>query len=54
LAFHSGREADYLPPSSAEVKEWMELYFHFPNTTSWHAHLKHRDFTFTYPSGTQK
>jgi hypothetical protein len=22
LAFHSGREVDYSPPSSAEVKEW--------------------------------
>jgi hypothetical protein len=26
-----GREADYSPPSSAEV----ELYLHSPNTTSW-------------------
>jgi hypothetical protein len=25
LAFHSGREADHSPPSSAEVKEWVEL-----------------------------
>jgi hypothetical protein len=23
LAFHSGREADHSPPSSAEVKEWV-------------------------------
>jgi hypothetical protein len=23
------------PPSSAEVKEWMELYLHSPNTPSW-------------------
>jgi hypothetical protein len=23
-----GREADYSPPSSAEVKEWVELYLH--------------------------
>jgi hypothetical protein len=23
LAFHSGREADRSPPSSAEVKEWV-------------------------------
>jgi hypothetical protein len=30
LAFHSGREADHSPPSSAEVKEWVELYFHSP------------------------
>jgi hypothetical protein len=25
LAFHSGREADHSPPSSAEVKEWVEF-----------------------------
>jgi hypothetical protein len=25
-----GREADHSPPSSAEVKECMELYLHFP------------------------
>jgi hypothetical protein len=25
LAFHSGREADHSPPSSAEIKEWVEL-----------------------------
>jgi hypothetical protein len=30
LAFHSGREADNSPPSSAEVKEWVELYLHSP------------------------
>jgi hypothetical protein len=30
-----GREADHLPPSSAEVNEWVELYFHSPNTPSW-------------------
>jgi hypothetical protein len=34
LAFHSGREADHSPPSSAEVKEWMEPYLHSPNTPS--------------------
>jgi hypothetical protein len=28
LAFHSGR--DHSPPSSAEVKEWVELYLHSP------------------------
>jgi len=26
LAFHSGRVADHSPPSSAEVKEWVELF----------------------------
>jgi hypothetical protein len=35
LEFHSGREADHSPPSSAEVKEWVELYLHSPNTPSW-------------------
>jgi hypothetical protein len=29
-----GREADYSPPSSSEVKEWVELYFYSPNTPS--------------------
>jgi hypothetical protein len=50
LAFHSGREADHSPPSSAEVKEWVELYIHSPNASSWRgAQLGgHRDnFTFT-------
>jgi hypothetical protein len=35
LAFHSGREVDHSLPSSAEVKEWVELYLHSPNTPSW-------------------
>jgi hypothetical protein len=30
-----GRKADYSPTSSAEAKEWVELYFHYPNTPSW-------------------
>jgi hypothetical protein len=30
-----GREADHSPPSSAEVKEWVELYIYSPNTPSW-------------------
>jgi hypothetical protein len=30
-----GREADHSPPSSAEVKECVELYLHFTNTPSW-------------------
>jgi hypothetical protein len=30
-----GREADHSPPSSAEVKECVDLYFHSPNTPSW-------------------
>jgi hypothetical protein len=36
LAFHSGSEADHSPPSSAEVKEWVELCLHSHNTPSWH------------------
>jgi hypothetical protein len=45
-----GREADHSLPSSAEVKEWLELYRHSPNTLLWRgAQLKHRDnFTFTF------
>jgi hypothetical protein len=27
-----GREADHSPPSSAKVKEWVELYLHSLNT----------------------
>jgi hypothetical protein len=44
-----GREADHSPPSSAEVKECVELYLHSPNKPSWRgAQLKHWDkFTFT-------
>jgi hypothetical protein len=36
LAFYLGREADHSPPSSAKVKEWVELYLHSPSTPSWH------------------
>jgi hypothetical protein len=45
-----GREADHSPPSSAEVKECVELHLHSPNTRSWRgAPLKHRDnFIFTF------
>jgi hypothetical protein len=41
-------EADRSPPSSAEVKEEVEIYLHSPNTPSRRgAQLKHRDnFTF--------
>jgi hypothetical protein len=35
LAFHSGREADHSPLTSAEVKERVELYFHSPNMPPW-------------------
>jgi hypothetical protein len=30
-----GHEADHSPPSSFEINECVELYFHFPHTTSW-------------------
>jgi hypothetical protein len=44
-----GREAEHSPPSTAEVKTCVELYFHSPNTPSWRgAQLKHRD-NFTLP-----
>jgi len=37
------READHSPPSSAEVKECVELYIHSPSTSSWRgAQLKQR------------
>jgi hypothetical protein len=40
------REANLSPPSSAEVKECVELYLHFTNTLSWRgAQLKHWNFT---------
>jgi len=29
-------EADHSPPSSAEVKEWVDLYLQSPNKPSWH------------------
>jgi len=31
----SGRGVDHLPPSSAEVKESVELYLYFPSGPSW-------------------
>jgi hypothetical protein len=47
-----GREAVHSPPSSVEVKEWVELYLYSSNTPSWRvAQLKYRDnFTFTFIS----
>jgi hypothetical protein len=30
-----GREADHSPPSSAEVKECVELYLHYYNMPPW-------------------
>jgi hypothetical protein len=45
----AGRKANHSPPSSAEVKECVELYLHSPSTPSWRgAKLKHgNNFTFT-------
>jgi hypothetical protein len=45
-----GHEADHSPPSSAEVKECVQLYIHSPNTPSYlGAQLKQRDnFTFAF------
>jgi hypothetical protein len=49
LAFHSGHEADHSPPSSAEVKEWVKLYLHSPNTPSWSgAQLGEHSDNFTF------
>jgi hypothetical protein len=40
-----GREADHSPPSSAEVKECVELYLHSPIMSSWRGvQLKHRKY----------
>jgi len=35
-----GYEADHSPPSSAEVKEWEEVYLHSPYTPPWHGTQK--------------
>jgi hypothetical protein len=44
-----GCEADHLPPSSAEVKERVELYLHSPNTPLWRGdQLKLRDNFITF------
>jgi len=43
------READPSPPSSAEVKEWEEIYLHSSNTPSWHgAKLKAQGQLYVY------
>jgi hypothetical protein len=44
------READHSPPSSAEVKEYVELYLHSPNMPSWHGvQLKYSTETLPLP-----
>jgi hypothetical protein len=46
-----GREADHSPPSSAEVKELVDLYLHSPNTLSWRrAQLKKAQGLYLLPS----
>jgi hypothetical protein len=43
LALRSVREGDHSPRSSAEIKEWVELYLHFPNTPPWRgAQVEHK------------
>jgi hypothetical protein len=43
------READHSRPSSAEVKAWVELYLHSPNTPSWSgAQLKEQGQLYLY------
>jgi hypothetical protein len=43
-----GRETDRSSPSTAEVKECVQLYLHSLNTSSWHL-VKYRDkFAFTF------
>jgi hypothetical protein len=45
------READPSPPSSAEVKECVELYLHSPSTPSWRgSQLKKQSANFTFTS----
>jgi hypothetical protein len=45
-----GRKADHSPPTSAEVKEWAELYLHSPNTPSWRgSQLKWKSTVTTLP-----
>jgi hypothetical protein len=53
LAFHSGREADPSPPSSAEVKEWVELYLHSPNAPSWRGGQYFYETRFSHPYKTK-
>jgi hypothetical protein len=44
-----GREVDQSPPSSADVRECVELYLQSSNTPSWHSD----NFTFTSPQSPQ-
>jgi hypothetical protein len=42
------READHSPPSSADVKECVELYIHFPSTLPWRGAQLKRSTTLTF------
>jgi hypothetical protein len=42
----AGREADHSPASSAEVKEWVELYLPSPNTPLWRGAQHRYNLTF--------
>jgi hypothetical protein len=45
-----GREAVHSPPSSAKVKECVELHLHYPNTPTQHgAQLKKQRDNFALP-----
>jgi len=45
----AGSRADHSSPSSAEVKEFVELYLHFPNVSMARCLVKHSDnFTLLY------
>jgi len=50
------KTTDHSSLSSAEAKEWVELYLHSPNKPSWRgAQFKHREnFTFTFFTYTWK
>jgi hypothetical protein len=43
------READHSSPSSAEVKEWVELYLRSPNTPPWRGAQWKRSTEITVP-----
>jgi len=44
-----GCEADHSPPSSVEVKEWVELYLHSPTMSQWRgAQLKAQGQLYLY------
>jgi hypothetical protein len=44
-----GSEPDHSPPFNAEIKEWVGLYLHSPNTSSWHGAYLSTGTTLTLP-----